>query len=329
MTKVMKKLACVLMAIMMVAVMMPAMAFAGEGGNAGLKVFVNGVDTGKTVSFEYLMNEKNWEQPQVFSKVAAGKKGTSFSYLVAQGPSMEAFLIEAGVIKNSLNEIKDGSIEIWENPEARKTPNGYALAVSDLMLATGVVKTDQNIQEDNVTISKQEGSVPVVSVYAVKAAEVATFEEATALTTAFNEAKTCSMPVVGNNLKGDMVVKSNGKSNMDNPNVNGKYKWENGAVLNVNVPPAKAGSFKAANSSKKAVKMTWKKASKATGYEVSYKKSGAKKWTVKKTTKTSFTVKKLSKGKKYSFKVRAFNTNAQGETQFGAYTATKTLKIKK
>ena len=325
MTKVMKKLVCVLMAIMMVAVMMPAMAFAAEGGastQADLKVFVNGVDTGKIVSAAYLLNEKNWEPAQVFSMVQSGKKGSSFSYVVAQGPSMEAVLKKAGVIKSSLKEIQKGSVEIWDTPETKQSANGYALAIADLMKATSVVKLDQDINADDVTMSKQAGATPVVPVYAVKSASADTYEAATALD--FSKAKACSMPVVGNNAKGDMVVKKGGASNMDSANINAKYQWKNGSVLNVVTAPAKPSGLKVKKSGKTA-KVTWKAVKGAAKYQVAYKKGNGK-WTVVDTAKNSLKVTKLTKGKTYSFKVRAANTNCHGDNIAGSYSAVKKVK---
>lgn len=50
---------------------------------------------------------------------------------------------------------------------------------------------------------------------------------------------------------------------------------------------------------KKSIIVNWKKVSGATGYVVQYRKAGASKWTTKKTTKTTYTIKKLKKGARY------------------------------
>ena len=72
-------------------------------------------------------------------------------------------------------------------------------------------------------------------------------------------------------------------------------------------------------------------AANATGYRVYYKKAGAKSWKsyTKKTDSLSKTFSKLSKGK-YYVKVKAYAKNyaGDGEVVWGAYSATKTVKVK-
>lgn len=95
---------------------------------------------------------------------------------------------------------------------------------------------------------------------------------------------------------------------------------------------SKVASFKAKNVKKKSVKLTWKKVSKATGYEVyrkSSKKGSYKKiTTIKKGTTVKYTNKKLKKHKKYTYKVRAYRT-VNKKTVKGSFTSAKTVKIKK
>ena len=72
----------------------------------------------------------------------------------------------------------------------------------------------------------------------------------------------------------------------------------------------------------------WKKTAGVTGYQVSYKLKTAAKWKTLKTTKSLKAVsKKLKKGKKYQFKVRAYTT-IQGKKVYGPYTKVKTVKCK-
>ena len=61
--------------------------------------------------------------------------------------------------------------------------------------------------------------------------------------------------------------------------------------------------------SKKQVKVSWKAVKGVTGYKVAYRKAGAKKWTVKSTKKTSYTIKNLKKGERYQIRVRAVGKN--------------------
>lgn len=92
------------------------------------------------------------------------------------------------------------------------------------------------------------------------------------------------------------------------------------------VAPGKVKISKAAGA-KKAVKLSWKAAKGADGYVVykatkkngKYSKAGT-------TAKTSFTVKKLGKGKTYYFKVRAYAGGS--DKVYGSYSAPKKAKTK-
>ena len=73
----------------------------------------------------------------------------------------------------------------------------------------------------------------------------------------------------------------------------------------------------------------WQEAEGVTGYEVSFKLKSAKKYKVlKKTSALKAVSKKLKKGKKYQFKVRAYTT-INGVDVYGPESAVKTIKIKK
>ena len=102
--------------------------------------------------------------------------------------------------------------------------------------------------------------------------------------------------------------------------------------LTFEIVPAKANLSKL-TAGKKQLTATWKTVSGVTGYEVQY--STSKKFT-KKTTKTvtikkaktkKTTIKKLSKGKKYFVRVRAYET-VSGKKIYGAYSAVKNVKVK-
>ncbi len=96
--------------------------------------------------------------------------------------------------------------------------------------------------------------------------------------------------------------------------------------------PAKVKITKIQNKKKCSVVLKWKKVKGAAGYEVvmsqkktkGYKKIG----TIKKGKTVTFTKKKLKKGKKYYFKVRAY-AKAKGKKVYGEYSAPKSVKIKK
>lgn len=81
---------------------------------------------------------------------------------------------------------------------------------------------------------------------------------------------------------------------------------------------------------KRKATVTWKKVSGAKGYEV-WMRQGKGKYKKVKTLsakKLTVTVKKLKKGKKYTFRVRAYSKKSSGGKLYGAYSGTKTVKVK-
>lgn len=73
--------------------------------------------------------------------------------------------------------------------------------------------------------------------------------------------------------------------------------------------------------------VSWKKVSGAGAYKVFYKVTGTKTWKQVKTTGTKKTIKKLRKGRKYTFMVRAYK-KVGTVTYYGAYSAVKRAKIR-
>jgi uncharacterized protein YjdB len=75
--------------------------------------------------------------------------------------------------------------------------------------------------------------------------------------------------------------------------------------------------------------ISWKKNHKATGYQVQYRKKGAKKFTnlKKAVVKAKVKSKKLKKGKKYQFRVRTY-TIVEGSKVYGKWTKVKTVKCR-
>ena len=97
--------------------------------------------------------------------------------------------------------------------------------------------------------------------------------------------------------------------------------------------PSKVKLKKVKNIKKKTVKVTFKKASNAKGYQVTW--STSKNFTKQKsktkskyTTKTTYKIKKLKKNKKYYIKVRAYNINGHLKV-FGKYSKVKKIRIRK
>ena len=95
--------------------------------------------------------------------------------------------------------------------------------------------------------------------------------------------------------------------------------------------PAKINVTKV-TASTNAVTVSWKKASNATSYRIYYKQSTSKKWIAVanvSSSKTSYTHKNSKKyplvgGKKYNYRVRAYNKSSK---KWGSYSATKTVTI--
>ena len=75
--------------------------------------------------------------------------------------------------------------------------------------------------------------------------------------------------------------------------------------------------------------VSWTKNKKASGYQVQYRKKGAKKFSnlKKATTKLKVKSKKLKKGKKYQFRVRTYKV-INGKKVYGKWTKVKTVKCK-
>ena len=73
----------------------------------------------------------------------------------------------------------------------------------------------------------------------------------------------------------------------------------------------------------------WKKNTKVTGYQVSYKTGSTEKTvTVKSAKKLSTVIKSLKKGATYSVKVRGYK-KVSGVTYYSQWSAVKKVKIKK
>lgn len=104
--------------------------------------------------------------------------------------------------------------------------------------------------------------------------------------------------------------------------------WAADAGLETMAAPAAVKLSSVKNISGKSIKVTWKKKSGVTGYQVQYSTSSkmkkAKTVTVKKAKTTSVTISKLKKGKKYYVRIRAY-TKKKGKTKYTAWSAKKSV----
>lgn len=93
-------------------------------------------------------------------------------------------------------------------------------------------------------------------------------------------------------------------------------------VLYTAAKPKKVSTLTAKKKTKNSVKLTWKKTTRADGYQIYHYNSTKKKWekvtTIKKGTTVTYTNKKLKSKKTYQYKVRAYRQNGN-TTAYGSY----------
>ncbi|MBS7009030.1 LamG-like jellyroll fold domain-containing protein [Anaerostipes sp.] len=100
-------------------------------------------------------------------------------------------------------------------------------------------------------------------------------------------------------------------------------------ALKTATAPGKVTGLKVRKASKTKIKLNWKKVKGASGYAV-YMKTGSGKYkrvkTITKGSTVKYTKTKLKKGKKYTFKIRAYKK--ADKTIYGSYSSSKNYKIK-
>ncbi|MCM1256412.1 MAG: Ig-like domain-containing protein [Roseburia sp.] len=101
-------------------------------------------------------------------------------------------------------------------------------------------------------------------------------------------------------------------------------KWEKIKVKKTELTSVK-------NNKSKQIALKYKKVSGAKGYEISYStdKKFKKSVTKKTTSKTSYTIKNLTKGKTYYVRVRAYKKDSAGKKVYSGFTNVKKIKVKK
>lgn len=93
--------------------------------------------------------------------------------------------------------------------------------------------------------------------------------------------------------------------------------------------PGKISGLKATKHTATSIQLKWNKESGADSYQISLYNTNKKKWeTAKNTTKTSVTLKGLSKGQKYAIRVAGVNSKGKGTNSNTLNTATKPNKSK-
>lgn len=132
--------------------------------------------------------------------------------------------------------------------------------------------------------------------------------------------------------KGKIAIKGTGVATITvSASATDEYRAATKKII-ITIKPAKSTLSKVTSPKKGQMKVTLKKDTKATGYQVVYatnKKfsSGKKSVTLTKNSATSKTISKLKSKKTYYVKTRAYKT-VKGKKIYGAYSAVKQVKVK-
>jgi hypothetical protein len=125
--------------------------------------------------------------------------------------------------------------------------------------------------------------------------------------------------------------KNNTKTGKATITIKGKGKYSGTITKTFNIVPKKATLSSVKSPKTKTLKVTWKKDSQATGYQIVYSTSSkfksSKSVNISKNSTTSKTISKLTKGKTYYVKVRSYKT-INGKKVYGAYSTVKKVKCK-
>ena len=144
---------------------------------------------------------------------------------------------------------------------------------------------------------------------------------------------TSDKKVVTVSALGKVTVKGIGKATITitSPE-SASYKAATPVKVTITISPKSVKLSTVKSVKTKAIKVTWKKDTSVTGYEILYAQKsnfkGAKKVTVTKNKTVSATIKKLTKDKTYYVKVRAYKT-VKGKKIYGAYSTVKKVKVTK
>lgn len=148
--------------------------------------------------------------------------------------------------------------------------------------------------------------------------------------------KTGSSRIASVSSKGKITPKTTGTTTLT-VTAKGTSAYKKATTtLTIIVVPQKE-TVKSLKSTKKAqLTVSWKKDSKASGYQIQYSTNknfkNAKTVVVKKNSTTSQTIKKLTKGKKYYVRVRAYKTvkvDGKNVSKYGSFSSVKTIKVRK
>lgn len=114
--------------------------------------------------------------------------------------------------------------------------------------------------------------------------------------------------------------------------IKGIHNYKGTITKTFNIIPKKAVISKLTSPKSKTIRLTWKKDSQASGYQIQYAKnskftSGKKTITVAQKSKVSKTISKLSKHKKYYVRIRTYK-KISGKKCYGSWSKTMSVKCK-
>ena len=125
-----------------------------------------------------------------------------------------------------------------------------------------------------------------------------------------------------------VTYKSNTKIGKAKVVISGINLFTGSVTKYFNINPAKVTGLKLTSPKSKQLKVKYTKGKGSVKYQIQYKAKGTTKWKKTTATGTSKLIKKLKGGKYYQVRVRAVKT-VSGKTYTGAWSAIKTIKVKK
>ncbi|MBE5926216.1 MAG: hypothetical protein E7270_04565 [Lachnospiraceae bacterium] len=129
------------------------------------------------------------------------------------------------------------------------------------------------------------------------------------------------------------IVKYSSNKNIGNATIilQGKGNFTGNMTINFNIIPKKISNFKASDITSSQIKLSWKKDSLVTGYEIyrseAYDGTFKKIRTITNNKNISYTNKGLLNGKEYYYKIRSYKI-VKGKTYYGKFTSVKSVSTK-
>ncbi len=222
----------------------------------------------------------------------------------------------------------DGSVSYYCN-NCKKAKSTTIAKINEVSLSAASFTYSGSVQKPSIRVMDSDGKEISDSNYTV-----------TYLNPQSCEAGTYSLTVLFNGNYSGSITKSYEitKIKQDDKTVSGESSKENqksgskGSLTVTNKAgkskKIKMGRIKVKNKKRKRVKVSWKKLSKVTGYQIQY--SVNKKFKKAKnvsTKKGNYTIKKLKKKKTYYIRVRAYKKNGKKKI-YGSWSKVKKVKIK-